>query len=417
MSARISDSYRDLNAELHASSRKYGSHGHRWAGRVSSFLEEGYSVLDYGCGKGMLRQVCGTSICEYDPAIPGKDSEPEAADLVVCTDVLEHIEPEKLDNVLEHLASLTRRRLLFNIATKPAKNHLLPDGRNPHLIVRDAEWWRATIERYFRPIEWNVVTNYVHGEALPLLKQIDNIISFPAMSDDIRNEHVKRNCMTVSSRLSDNVAPHDRLASLVCFGPSLKQSYQLLHGDVFCVGAAHSFLIDHGIIPIASIDCDPRSRVVDQLGTPHPEVSYWLASCINPAYIKKLDGCDVALFHLHNGDNSANFVWDIEPDAWLLNGGGSVGLRAISLLYAQGYRRFEIHGMDSSYADDKEYAGDHTGPEKKNIIRVRCRKRWFKTNPQLIDYARQFITDLPLLWPNAEIRLHGDGLLQEMCRA
>ena len=39
-------------------------------------------------------------IKEYDPAIPGKDSLPEPADIVVCSDVLEHIEPNYLLNVL-----------------------------------------------------------------------------------------------------------------------------------------------------------------------------------------------------------------------------------------------------------------------------------------------------------------------------
>jgi hypothetical protein len=249
------------------------------------------------------------------------------------------------------------------------------------------------------------------------LHEVGPITSFAAMDDDVRNEHVKRNSKAVYGRLRDDIPPHDRLASLACFGPSLKQTYPFLKGDIYCVGAAHAFLIDQGIYPIASIDCDPRARVVEQLGKPHREVSYWLASCVNPAYIKKLEGYDVTLFHLHNGEASANFIWDREPDAWLLNGGGSVGLRAISLLYAQGYRRFEIHGMDSSYEGEQEYAGAHTGPEKKSIFRVMCRDRWFRTNPQLIDYARQFLSDRPKLWPNAEIRLYGDGLLQEMCRA
>ena len=249
------------------------------------------------------------------------------------------------------------------------------------------------------------------------LQEIGPITAIPAMDDDVRNEHVRRNMKAVYGRLRDNLPAHDRLASLVCFGPSLKYTYQHLKGDIFCVGAAHAFLLEHGIIPQASIDCDPRARVVEQLGKPHREVSYWLASCVNPAYVKLLDGYDVTLFHLHNGEASAEFIWEREPDAWLLNGGGSVGLRSISLLYAQGYRNFEIHGMDSSYAEDREYAGEHTGPEKKRILNVRCKDRWFQTNPQLIDYARQFIKDRPLLWPDAEIRLHGDGLLQEMCRA
>jgi hypothetical protein len=184
---------------------------------------------------------------------------------------------------------------------------------------------------------------------------------------------------------------------------------------VYCVGASHKFLIDREIVPYAMIDCDPRARNVDQMGKPHPSVRYWLASCVDPSYLRKLAKYDVALWHIHNGQASADFVWSIEPEAWLLIGGGSVGLRAVSLLYARGYRNFEIHGMDSSYADDVEYAGPHAEQKPKQLLSVRCGDRLFKTNPSLVDYARQFLTD-QAIWTGAKFKMHGDGLLQAMCR-
>jgi hypothetical protein len=215
----------------------------------------------------------------------------------------------------------------------------------------------------------------------------------------------------------DGITPHNLTANLVCYGPSLKYTWPALIGkeDVYCVGASHRFLIDRNIIPYAMIDCDPRSRNVDQMGNPHKDVRYWLASCVDPSYIKKLEGHDVALWHIHNGQISADFVWSLEPDAWLLIGGGSVGLRAISLLYARGYRNFSIHGMDSSYDGNAEYAGEHVPQANKKIIDIRCHDRWFKTNPSLVDYARQFLDDMRL-WEGTKFQLHGDGLLQEMCK-
>ena len=252
----------------------------------------------------------------------------------------------------------------------------------------------------------------------PPLNEIGKIISFSAVDDSVRNHQAKINCERVTKRLMDNAPPHDRKAILVCYGPSLKETYKVIpsqEGDVFSVSASHQFLIDRGIIPHAHIDCDPRHRNAEQL-KPHKDVRYWIASCVHPAFTEKLKGHDVSLWHIHNGYASENFIWDLEPDAWLLVGGGSVGLRAISLLYSQGYREIDIHGMDSSYADDEEYAGkDHIGPPKKQIISVQCKGRWFKSALQMIDYARQFQSDLRL-WPDAKIRLYGDGLLQEMCR-
>jgi hypothetical protein len=60
--------------------------------------------------------------------------------MVACIDVLEHIEPECLDNVLDHIASLTEAVAFLSIHTGPALKKL-PDGRNAHLIQEPAEWW------------------------------------------------------------------------------------------------------------------------------------------------------------------------------------------------------------------------------------------------------------------------------------
>ncbi len=253
------------------------------------------------------------------------------------------------------------------------------------------------------------------------LQEIPAITSISAMSDERRNENVRRNCAANKKRVQDGIEPHDLTATLACYGPSLKETWPLLRNipDVYCVGASHKFLLDRDIIPSVMIDCDPRARNVDQMGEPHKDVRYWLASCVDPSYLGKLAGHDVALWHLHNGSVSADFIWSIEPEAWLLIGGGSVGLRAISLLYARGYRKFDIHGMDSSYAEGAvggiQYAGPHADQNPKHLMEVRCGERWFKSNPSLIDYARQFMSDLRL-WPGASFKMYGDGLLQEMCK-
>jgi hypothetical protein len=55
-------------------------------------------------------------------------------------DVLEHIEPEYVDAVFDHLEDLTEVVLFATIHTVPAKKEL-SDGRNAHLTVQPMEWW------------------------------------------------------------------------------------------------------------------------------------------------------------------------------------------------------------------------------------------------------------------------------------
>lgn len=138
----ISDEYRELNARLHVENPAYGVSSSRWAGQVAQLAQQigSQDILDYGCGKGLLKQTLGWPIREYDPAIPGKDAPPQPADLVVCTDVLEHIEPECLEDVLDDLQRLTKKIAFLNVATRPAKK-FLADGRNAHLIQEQLPFW------------------------------------------------------------------------------------------------------------------------------------------------------------------------------------------------------------------------------------------------------------------------------------
>lgn len=65
---------------------------------------------------------------------------PKPCDLVVCTYVLEHVEPEKVPTVLDHIYRLTGKVAYFCISKREARE-ILPDGRNAHLSIHDSAWW------------------------------------------------------------------------------------------------------------------------------------------------------------------------------------------------------------------------------------------------------------------------------------
>jgi 2-polyprenyl-3-methyl-5-hydroxy-6-metoxy-1,4-benzoquinol methylase len=147
----ISDEYRRLNYELHQKGN-YGISGAKYAADILRLTDaHGFrSILDYGCGKGLLKKAldghCSAPIVEYDPAFPEKADLPKPADLVVCGDVLEHVEPECLEAVLDHIRDLAKRAVFLVIATRHASKHL-SDGRNAHLIVEPASWWMPKLQR------------------------------------------------------------------------------------------------------------------------------------------------------------------------------------------------------------------------------------------------------------------------------
>ena len=154
----ISRDYLLQNRLLHDSEATYGTSGWQYADAVLMLknVHSASTILDYGCGKGRFGQAMwekySVGILEYDPAIDGKDGLPAPADIVVCGDVMEHIEPDCVNDVINHIRGLTLKCAYWVIATRPAAKHL-PDGRNCHLIVEDAQWWALLIEDFGFEIE------------------------------------------------------------------------------------------------------------------------------------------------------------------------------------------------------------------------------------------------------------------------
>jgi hypothetical protein len=156
----ISPEYLALQQELHKNPN-YGVASIGYAPLVREIMDATgvRSISDYGAGKQNLKKALhnlGKTNFEYfpyDPAFP-EYGEPRKADLVCCIDVLEHIEPDYLQNVLRDLRAITTRLGLFSVATGPAQK-VLADGRNAHLIQKPTSWWLPQLCEYFEIIRLN----------------------------------------------------------------------------------------------------------------------------------------------------------------------------------------------------------------------------------------------------------------------
>ena len=437
--ALISPEYVELNKQLYEERPDYGTGAFRWAQEISSLRDElkAGKVLDYGCGRGTLKAALGDPewLHEYDPAIPGKDKKPKKQyDLVVCADVLEHVEREHLQDVLNDIWSYAKRAAFIVISTRPSSKKLA-DGRNAHLIVEDGRWWRQWLEQFFYIDSWNWDGNEVVAVCLRVHTP-DHIKVVSAVSEDIRFENAKINIGKNKRRL-DRYKPHKGMAVICCFGPSLAGSIEQIKNDkaaggtIVTVSGAHDFLIERGIVPDIHIDIDPREHKGYFTRNPNRNVRYWMASCCHPKVIDNLLPYDLTLFHVFNSDKDRGLE-QLEPDGgFILAGGGSVGCRAVNVMFEQGFRKFSLHGMDCSFSDTGEqHAAFHSGKHQEEW-RCRMGDRWFNTSGTLIAIARAFIENMSRLEQacreNGEepidaggdrlgIYVHGDGLLAAMIR-
>ncbi len=157
----ISEEYRVMQQKLHENPN-YGVASVHYAPIVASVINMlGVSeVLDYGAGKGRLGQTLPQhvkhplKIRHYDPAVPEWSTRPQPCQFVACIDVLEHIEPNLIDNVLDDLARVTLGVGVFTVHTGAAVK-LLPDGRNAHLIQQPPSWWLPKFLERFELVTFN----------------------------------------------------------------------------------------------------------------------------------------------------------------------------------------------------------------------------------------------------------------------
>ncbi len=163
----ISEGYKDIlwgirDKENPGDAKRWGDSGWRMFGAdLLHYLEEHpriASVLDFGAGQGTLGKYVVEHLdrkiewTNYDPGIKGIDVPPDGKfDLITSSDVLEHIEPEEIDNVIKWMADHAIDHQYHHIACFPSVKKSLPDGRPYHMIVEDVEWW---IEAFAKTPQW-----------------------------------------------------------------------------------------------------------------------------------------------------------------------------------------------------------------------------------------------------------------------
>ena len=161
----ISKEYKQMIAKIH-SKMKWGREAGRLGGihaTIEKCLAENNLdvVLDYGSGWGGLKSVIDRKykVIEYEPGIEEKSKLPEPHNFVACIDVLEHVEPELINNVLDDLKRVVSFRGLFTIACIESQR-MLPNygdnsfsGKNAHLIVKPNTWWLKELEKRFNVID------------------------------------------------------------------------------------------------------------------------------------------------------------------------------------------------------------------------------------------------------------------------
>lgn len=123
------------------------------------------TLLDYGCGAGcaymdphLLHERWAVARpFLYDPAFEEHRVKPTGLvfDGVLCSDVLEHVEADRVPALIETLFAHARLFVWASVCTRPAKKSF-KDGRNMHVTVRRMAWWTALFEAAAHGKRWHL---------------------------------------------------------------------------------------------------------------------------------------------------------------------------------------------------------------------------------------------------------------------
>jgi hypothetical protein len=147
--AKLVEQYQEVHK-----SKKYGKSSEKFYILIREIIREKKKniILDFGGGQSnlvyMLADYYNVRGEKYEPSIKEfSELNIKKADLILNTDVLEHIPEHMLNDVLEKIKNISTN-VYFSIHTGLA-TVILPNGENAHCTVHQPDWWKKKLKEYF----------------------------------------------------------------------------------------------------------------------------------------------------------------------------------------------------------------------------------------------------------------------------
>lgn len=417
---------------------------------ASIFLEQAKpakdsTVLDFGCGTGrgglMIALMGRCKVTLVDFAENALDDEVKEATITqpdrlqflrhdlnhplpvtarygYCTDVMEHIPPDEVDQVLANIL-VAAQSVFFMISTVP---DVMGEriGEPLHLTVQDYSWWLAR----FR--EQNCVVHWSHNaDDKAALFYVTSWSSDITREGKVNTELEKviKNIKTNIEAGWQQIHPHeaqDTEIMLLCGGPSLNdyedEIRELRTGGMPMVttNGTYNWALERGMTPSLQLVLDARE--FNKRFT-HPVVDdckYLIASQCHPTVLEGLPKDRTWLWHVTLDDEVEELLDEAYPEWWFpVPGGSTVTLRGFCLLRMLGFLKIHVYGFDSCYRADEHHAYDQPENDSKVLrIGASCRgTRTFLCDPWMFTQAKEFIDLIRIYGDEFALNIKGDGLI------
>lgn len=212
---------------------------------------------------------------------------------------------------------------------------------------------------------------------------------------------------------------HGRHVVLVGGGPSLAEyvdelKFRQSQGQwIWALNGSWRWLEANGIRCGTQVLMDARPENVALVAPDTYEKFY--ASQVAPEVLDAAKDGDVWLWHVGTPGMAEMLEREFPARAMLLGGGTTVGILAMSLAYALGFRFVHLYGFDSSYRDGEGHAYPQALNDGEKVVEVQCDGETFRAAPWMVAQADEFAEVAPQLHAlGVTLTVHGTGLLPKV---
>lgn len=404
------------------------------------------SVIDFGCGTGrgglMLALFGNMNVTMMDFVNNCLDKEikdmlitqshkmrfikadlekpiPVASEYGYCTDVMEHIPPDKVDIVLNNILQ-SAQHVFFRIATGEDNCGTLI-GEELHLSQHPFSWWLEKFNQRECIVHWSQDTP--HGYCLFYVTAwIDgqSIVDVGVLNTE--EEIVKANVRYNIQQGWEQVSPHvtnDIEVMILGGGPSMAEYEDEIKKKrsegvkLITLNGAYNWALEHGLIPSAQVMVDARQFNARFTKPVIDDCKYLISSQCDPTVFEGLPKERTYIWH-----TSAEFIRDILNEQydvyWAVPGGSTVLLRAIPLLRMLGFKRFHLYGCDSCLTGNTHHIYAQSENDEDMVVPVNVGGRTFYCSTWMISQAQEFVSMIKYLGNEIELEVYGDGLLSHI---
>ena len=276
------------------------------------------------------------------------------------------------------------------------------------------------------------------------------------VSDETLMANVKSNIRRHLPQL-DVFALSEKPIAIVAGGWSLVDTFDKIREYYFngmpliALNGAGNWLMERNVRPSIQIVMDARPENLVFIEKPIPRCRYFIAAQCDPILFDVCEGRDVTIFHMLSTDSDEEVEVEADADAdaaaekapavtngerkgirlerdlldkyykerWRgVPGGGTIGVRSISLTRIIGYEFMHIFGLDSCLSPEgvnHPWEQDWNKPDK-NIIDVWCAMRKFRCSGWHTAQADQFYKYVQTCGEHFNLSVHGDGLIAHMMK-